>query len=121
CVFDNGICQTCGNIRYVCPFFLCLFYTGVHENSTSGTQVDGSFCEKGNLREVCNGVVQRFCESFDEGTAAGGACFVQQYAVDDAVLDTDTFHILTADIQNEVYIGFEELCCFIVRNGFDVA
>ena len=121
CVFDNGICQTCGNIRNVCPFFLCLFYTGVHENSTSGTQVDGRFCEKGNLREVRNGVIQRFCESFDEGTAAGRTCFVQQYAVDDAILDTDTFHILTTDVQNEVYIRFEELRCFIVGNGFDVA
>ena len=121
CVFDNGICQTSGNIADFRTFLLGLFYTGVHENSTSGAQIDGVLCKQCHFCEILYSIVQGFCESFNKGTAAGGTCFVQQYAVDDIILDADTFHILTADVQNEVNIGFEELCRFVVGNCFNIA
>ena len=36
CVFDNGIRQTCGDIRNLCALLLCLLHAGIHKYRTSG-------------------------------------------------------------------------------------
>ena len=121
CVFDNGIRQTCGDIRNLCALLLCLLHAGIHKYRTSGAKVDGLLCKQRSLCEIHNGIIQRFCEGFDEGAATGGACLIQQNTVDDIILNADTFHILSADVQNKVHIRLKELRRLIMCNGFNIA
>ena len=121
CIFDNGIRQTCGDIRNLCALLLCLLHAGIHKYRTSGAKINGIFCKQRSLCEIHNGIIQRFCEGFDEGATAGGACLIQQNAVDYIILNADTFHILSADVQNKVHIRLEELRRLIMCNGFNIA
>ena len=60
------------------------------------------------MREILHAVVQGLRERLDEGTAAGGTCLVQLYAVYSAVFDLDALHILAADVENTVDFRIEE-------------
>ena len=119
CIFDDRIGKSGRNISDLCSFFLCLLYFGVHKNGTACTKVDRVFCKKSGFGEILHTVVQRFCKRFNERTAAGGACFVELYAVNGLIFDFDTFHILTTDIQDTVYFRIKESRCIIMRYRFD--
>ena len=121
CVFNNRVSKSGGNIVYAGALLLGLFYTGVHKYGTTGSQVNGVLCEQSSLSKILNGKVQGFCKGLDEGTAAGGTGLVQLYVVNRVVFNTDTFHILSADIQNTVYIRIEELSSVVMRNGLNFA
>src|SRR5699024_7422794 len=45
-----------------------------------------------------------------------GAGLVELYAVYGLVLDLDALHVLSADVQDAVYIRFEESCGIIMRD-----
>ena len=57
CIFNNRISKTCGNICNTCPFFLSLFYFGVHKYRTAGTQINRMSCKKSCFCEILNRVV----------------------------------------------------------------
>ena len=116
-VFDDRVSKSGGDIVYTSPFLLGLFYTGVHKYRTAGSQVDGVLCKKSSLSKILNRKIQGFCKSLNEGTTAGGTCLVQLYIINRMIFDTDTFHILSADIQNAVYIWIEELSSVVVGDG----
>src|SRR5699024_8039728 len=97
-----------GDVGYFRALLLGLLYFGIHKYGASCSQVNGVLGEKRSLREVLHAVVQRFRECFDERAASGRAGFVQLYAVDGLVLDLDASHILSADIQNAVYLRIKE-------------
>ena len=65
--------------------------------------------------------IQGFCKGLDKGTTAGGAGFVQLHAVYGLVLDLDTFHVLTADIQDTVYLGVKECSSIVMCHSFHFA
>ena len=75
--------------------------------------------KKSGLSKVLYGVVQRLGESFDKGTASGGTCLVQLYAVYGLITDLDAFHILSADIDDTVNLRVEESCCIVMGNGLN--
>ena len=54
-------------------------------------------------------------------TAAGRAGLIQLDAVDGAVFDLDAFHVLTADVENAVYLRIKEGSGVVVRYGLDLA
>ena len=60
------------------------------------------------MGKVFHRIIQRFRKSFNERTASGRTCLVQLYTVNGLIFDFDAFHILAADIENTVYIRFEE-------------
>ena len=68
------------------------------------------------MREILHAVVQGLRERLDEGTAAGGTCLVQLYAVYSAVFDLDALHILAADVENTVDFRIEERGSVIMGN-----
>ena len=68
------------------------------------------------MREILHAVVQGLRERLDEGTAAGGTCLVQLYAVYGAVFDLDALHILAADVENTVDFRIEECGSVIMGN-----
>ena len=118
-ILDNRVCKTCGNISYGCAFLLGLLYLGVHKYGTSCSKVNGVLRKKSGLSKILYGVVQRLGESFDKGTASGGTCLVQLYAVYGLITYLDTFHILSADIYNTVNLRVEESCCIVMGNGLN--
>ena len=65
-----------------------------------------------------HGVIQRFCECLDERTASGRACLVELNTVYGLIFNFDAFHILTADVEDTVYIRFKVGCGVIVRHCF---
>ena len=82
-------------------------------------RVNRVFCKKGSLGEILYGVVQRLGESFDKGTASGGTCLVQLYAVYGLITDLDAFHILSANIYDTVNLRVKESCCIVRGNGLN--
>ena len=97
-----------------------MFYLGIHKYGTAGTKIDRVFCKQRLMREILHAVVQGLRERLDEGTAAGGTCLVQLYAVYGAVFDLDAFHILTADIQDAVYFRIKESSCIVMGNSLNL-
>ena len=88
-------------------------YKRQHKYRTAGSQVNGMLCEESCLCEILDRKVQRFCKGFDKGTTAGGTCLVELYIVNCMIFNTDTFHILTADVKDTVHIRVKELSSII--------
>ena len=121
CIFDNRVSKTSGNIGNLSSLFLCLLYLGIHENSTSGTQINRMLCENSSFCEILYCIIQGFGKGFNKGTASGGTCFIQLYAVNGFVADLNTFHILSADIQDTVYFRVKESSCIVMGYGLNLA
>ena len=121
CVLDNRVSQTCGDIGHLGALFLGLLYLGIHKHSTAGSQIDRMLGKKRRLGKILYGVVQGFSKGLNKGTAAGGAGLVQLHTVYGVVLDADTFHILTADIQDTVHVRIKEFSGVIMRNSLNFA
>ena len=45
-ILNNRICKARGNIGNGSTFLLCLFYFGVHEYGTAGSEIDRMLCEQ---------------------------------------------------------------------------
>ena len=120
-IFNNGVSKSGRDIIHTGAFLLCLLYTGVHKYGTAGSQIDGMLCEECCLCEILDRKVQGFCKGLDKGTAAGGTCLVELYIVNRMIFNTDTFHILTADIKDTVYIRVKELSGIVVGDGLHFA
>ena len=71
--------------------------------------------------KILHAVVQRLRESFNEGTAAGGTCLIEEDVVHCVVLDADALHVLSADVENTVHFRIEEGCRIVVRDGLNFA
>ena len=78
-------------------------------------------CKQCFMCKIFHRIIQGFCKGLNKGTTAGRTCFVKLYTVYRTVFDLDTFHILTADIQNTVNVRREESCGVIMCYGFDFA
>ena len=44
------------------------------------------------------------CKGLNKGTASGRAGLIELYTVNGMIFDLDTFHILTTDIKDTIYI-----------------
>ena len=120
-VLDNGDCQACGDVANRGAFLLRLLNAAVHEYGAARAQVNRVLGTNGRLGERGNVQVQAACEALDERTATRGACLVQHDVIDDAVLDAQALHVLTADVEDELDAGEHLLSATQVRNGFDLA
>ena len=74
-------------------------------------------CKQGSLSKILHGVVQGLRKGLDKGTAAGGTCFVQLYAVYGLIFDLDALHVLTADVQDTVDAGIEKSSGIVMCHG----
>ena len=63
--------------------------------------------EEPQLREVGDLIAQSPGKGLDKGTTARGAGLVEHDGVHRAVSDFKAFHILAADVDDEVHIGGE--------------
>ena len=75
------------------------------------------FWQQGSFCEILHTVIQGVCKSLNKGAAAGGAGFVELHTVYGLVLYLDTFHILSADIQDAVHLRVKEGSGIIVGNS----
>ena len=120
-IFYNGISKTCGNIGNLSSFFLSLLYLGIHKYSTACSKVNGVLCKKCCFCKILYTVIQGFRKGLDKRAAAGGACLIELYAVNGVIFDLNAFHILSADVQNTVYIRIKKGGGIIMGNGFHFA
>ena len=104
-----GVRKTRGDVTYRCALLLSLLYLGVHEYRTSRTEVNGVSSLQCLDREVMGIHAECLCECLDKGSASRGTCFVQHDRIDYAVSYPHALHVLTADIDDEINIGTEEL------------
>ena len=74
------------------------------------------FCIKRSFCKILYTIIQRFGKCFNKRSTTGRTSFIQLYTVNRLVLDLDTFHILTTNIQNTVNFRIKECCCIIMRN-----
>ncbi len=73
------------------------------------------------MSKIFHRIIQGFGKGLNERTAAGRTCLVQEYVINGLVLDFDTFHVLSADIQDTVYIRLKERGGVVVGNRLDLA
>ena len=116
-VFDDGIGQACGDVRHRGPFLLGLLDVGVHEDRAALAKVRGIFCKQSLPCKILHGIVQGFCKGFNKGAAAGGAGLVQLNGVHGAVFDADTFHVLSADVQDAVHLRIKKGGGIVMGDG----
>ena len=75
----------------------------------------------GGLRELGDIEVETAREALDEAAAARGARLVEHDVVDHAVLDAQAFHVLAADVENELHARQHLLSAAQVRHRLDLA
>ena len=120
-VFDDRVGKAGGNIGYFRAFFLRLFHFGIHKHGTAGAQIYRVLRKQGGVGEILHAVVQGFGEGLDKGAAAGGAGLIELDAVHRMIFDFDTFHILSANIENTVHGRVEKGCGIVVSHCFHFA
>ena len=70
------------------------------------------------MRELLGCVAQNFGKGLQKAAAAAGAGFVQKDIIDGTVMDFQALHILSADVQNEIYLRLQILGSIKVCHGF---
>ena len=118
-IFYNGTAQTGHDIARILAVSLLCDNTAVHKYCTAAAQYGRIFGGKGRLGDLLHRNTQRGGKIFQEGAAAGGAGFVDHNICDDAMIDPDGFHILTADIENKGSVLDVLRRCFGMCYGLD--
>ncbi len=119
-IFNHRISKPGGNIRNRRAFLLRLLYLGIHKYSASCSKIDRMAGKQRLLCKVLYRIIQRFCKRLNKGAAARRAGFIQLHAVDRLIFNTDTFHILSADIQNTIHIRVKKSGCIIMGNRLNL-
>ena len=120
-VLDDGVGKSCGNVLHRGALFLRLLDVGIHEHGAAGAEINGIFGEQCLFGKPFGAVTEGIGKVFDEGAAAGGAGFVQQYGVHAAVFQLDALHILPADVQHAVHLRVKKRGGGAVGDGFHLA
>ncbi len=120
-IFDYGISKPCGDVGNLCAFLLRLLYLRVHKHGTACSQINRMLGKKSSLCKILYTVIQRFCKGLNKGTAAGGTCLVELNGIHRLIFDFNTFHILTADVDNAVDIRVKKGGSIVVCHGFHFA
>ena len=120
-VLDDGVRKTSSNVADGCAFLLSLLNAGVHEDGTTGAQVNRKLCLSCGGCKLADVHLHRVGEGRNKGAAACRACLVEHDVLDDAVFDLQTLHVLAANIKNEVNVWDKCLGATQVSNGFNLA
>ena len=120
-VLDDGIGQAGRDVAHRGAFLLRLLDARVHKDRAAAAQVDGGLSMDGSIGERAHVHVHRHGEALDKAAAARRASLVEHDVLDDAVLDAQALHVLSANVQNELDAGQERLGAAQVRDGLDLA
>ena len=69
-IFNHRIGKPGRNIRNQSAFFLRLFDFGIHKYGAARTKIDGVLGKERFFGKILYGIIERFGERFDKGTAA---------------------------------------------------
>ena len=100
---------------------MCLLNAGIHEYGAARAEIDGALGEDAELRELAYFIAEGVGEGLQKASAARGARLVKEDVVDSAVVDLEALYVLSADVDDELDVGHEELGGGEVRYGFDDA
>ena len=120
-ILDDGIGQAGRDVAHRGAFLLRLLDARVHKDRAAAAQVDRGLGMDGGIGERAHVHVHRDGEALDKATAARRTGLVEHDVLDNAVLDAQALHVLTADVQNELDAGQECFGAAQVRNGLDLA
>ena len=120
-IFNNGKSQAGSDVTNRGTFLLSLLNATVHEHRTTAAQINRIFSLDSALSEFRYIKIQARCKAFNKRTAARGARLVQHDVVNHAVLNAQTLHVLTTNIQNELNAWKHFLRATEMRNRFNLA
>ena len=120
-ILDDGIGKAGRDVAHRGAFLLRLLDARVHKDRAATAQVDRGLGMDGGVGERAHVHVHRDGEALDKATATRRAGLVEHDVLDNAVLDTQTLHVLAADVQDKLDAGQECLGAAQVRNGLDLA
>ena len=100
-VFYNGTAETGQDIIHFLAVFLLGDDPAVHKNGTAAAELRRVLRPEGPFRDLIRGNSHVAGEILQERTASRGAGFVDDYVRDDAVIQPDGFHVLSADIKDK--------------------
>ena len=104
-VLDHTDGQTGGNVLDGSAVLLGLLDRAVHKHGAAAAQIHGAVCEQAESGELLDIIAQCLSKGLQKAAAAGGAGLVQEDVADGTILDLEALHVLTADIDDEIYIG----------------
>ena len=110
-----------GNIVHSRAVLLRLLNGAVHEHGATRTQFDGVKGKQSQSGKFRDAHTESVGNRLYKRTAAGRARFVKHDIVYRFVLDFETLDVLTADVDNEIYVGTKFQRRGKVRNSFDNA
>ena len=120
-IFNDRIRQPCGDVSDGRPFSFCACFT--LEFIKTVQRVPGSTGSREWIASSCkirNAHIHRLGVSLDKRSAAGRACFVEHNIIDRTVFDLDTFHVLSADVQDKIHIRQEGSGRLIMSDGLNL-
>ena len=94
-----------------------LLDAGVHEDGTAAAQIHRAFGKQAQPGKLLHLIAQRLGKGLQEAAAAGGTGLVQEDIADRAVLDLETLHVLSADVDDKIHIRQEVFGRSEVRHG----
>ena len=119
-VLDDGVRKTSSNVADGCALLLRLLDAGVHEDGTTGAQVNRKLCLSCGGCKLADVHLHRVGEGRNKGSAACRACLVQHDVLNDAVFDLQTLHVLAANIKNEINVWDKCLSATQVSDGLNL-
>ena len=120
-ILNDRIGQTGRDVAHRGAFLLRLLNTRIHKDRAATAQVHRSLGMDGCVGERAHVHVHRDGEALDKATAARRAGLVEHDVLDNAVLDAQALHVLTANVQDKLDAGQECLGSAQVRDGLDLA
>ena len=100
-ILDDRTAEAGHDIFRLFPVSLLGDDAAVHEDGAAAAEDRRIFRGKGGVCDLRHRDLQRGSEVFQEGTAAGGTCLVDENVRDDAVVEPDGLHVLAADIEKK--------------------
>ena len=108
-VVDDGAADTRDNVFGLLAVALFRDDGTVHEHGAAATQLGRALGVERQFRNLFHGNAEAAGVGLDKGAATRGAGLVQDDTCDHAVLHGDSLHVLTADVQDEAYVGADLL------------
>ena len=106
-VLDDRVRDSGRNISYRSTLSEHLFHLRVHEDGAAGSQVAGSLRLAGELGKIAYRITHVVGKGLDECSATRTARLVQFHAHHSPFLNENSFHVLSADVEDKADIRHE--------------
>ncbi len=107
CIFYHTDGEARRDILNGGPILLGLLHRGVHEHRAAAAQLHRGVAKQAQLGKVLHIPAQGLGKGLQEAAAARGAGLVEEDIAHRAILYAEAFHVLPANVDDEIHLGLE--------------